>query len=95
MNQKTLQTLLFGIGILASAAIISSWKKCDRGCQNLLEHVTEHLLEDLAAGLVEAWQARVGFYYIRVRFGSGNETRVDFNGNNPAQPRVLDFRTIE
>lgn len=45
--------------------------------------------------IVRDKQARVGFYYIRVRFGSGNETRVDFNGNNPAQPRVLDFRTIE
>lgn len=37
----------------------------------------------------------VGFYYIWVRFVSGNGTRVDFDGNNPAQLRVLDIQTFE
>jgi hypothetical protein len=47
----------------------------------------------VATVIVRGKHPKVGFYYIWVRFLSGDETRVDFDGNNPNQDWALTIRT--
>jgi hypothetical protein len=51
-------------------------------------HITLRLLDfDPTTGraslAIDEQDSNVGFYYIWVRFASGNETRIDYDGGNP------------
>ena len=43
--------------------------------------------------IVEEKHEKVGFYYIWLRFESGDETRIDYDGGNPHQVKFLTFKT--
>jgi hypothetical protein len=52
------------------------------------EHILLRLMSfDPSSGLcrlaVDEKHSKVGLYYIFVRFGSGDETRIDYDGGNP------------
>ena len=53
---KTDDTLvLTGIGLIAAGALFallwSSFKNCNRGCQNIAQHLIEHGISDIILGL--------------------------------------------
>jgi len=45
------QILWAGVGLVVFAVILSSRPNCDRGCRTLAEHLAQHGMEDIAAGL--------------------------------------------
>jgi len=39
--------LLVGTGVVVGLQILASQPNCDRGCKTVLEHLTEHVLQDM------------------------------------------------
>jgi len=54
MNQKTAQALLLGAGILVVLKLLEAQPNCNRGCKNMLEHITQHVLGDMISGAFSA-----------------------------------------
>jgi len=46
--------LLVGAGVVLGLKILSSQPNCDRGCKTVLEHLTEHVLQDMLTRLLAA-----------------------------------------
>lgn len=46
--------LLVGTGIVVGLQILASQPNCDRGCKTVLEHLTEHVLQDMLTKLLTA-----------------------------------------
>ena len=43
--------LLVGTGVVVGLQILASQPNCDRGCKNMLEHLTEHVLQEMLTKL--------------------------------------------
>jgi hypothetical protein len=54
MNQKTLQAVLVGAGVLVVLNILASQPNCNRGCKTVLEHITKHVLADTISAALGA-----------------------------------------
>jgi hypothetical protein len=54
MNQKAAQLVMFGVGVVILAKILESRPDCNRGCKTVLEHITQHVLTDIASSLLGA-----------------------------------------
>jgi hypothetical protein len=44
--------LLVGTGVVVGLQMLSAQPNCDRGCKTVLEHLTEHVLQDMLAKLL-------------------------------------------
>ena len=44
--------LLVATGIVVGLQILASQPNCDRGCKTVLEHLTEHVLQDMLTKLL-------------------------------------------
>ncbi len=54
MNEKTLQILLIGVGVVVIAKVLASEPNCNRGCKTVLEHITQHVVGELISGALGA-----------------------------------------
>jgi hypothetical protein len=46
--------LLVGVGAVVFLQMLASQPNCDRGCKNVLQHLTEHVLGDMLTNLLRA-----------------------------------------
>ena len=54
MNRKQQANLVTGLAIVAIAGLVVAWAKsdpkCNRGCQDNLDHFFNHVLDDVITG---------------------------------------------
>jgi hypothetical protein len=46
-EEAVVKTLVVGTTVVAGLMILASNPNCNRGCKTLLEHLTEHVLQDM------------------------------------------------
>ena len=50
-RSKVGTVLLVGTGVVVGLQILASQPNCDRGCKTVLQHLTEHVLQDMLTKL--------------------------------------------
>jgi len=51
MSKPKQQLLTMGISLVVIGIVVASYKNCNRGCQSLADHLIDHGLQDVIAGL--------------------------------------------
>jgi len=51
-QMKKEHLLWTGVGLVAIAILVSRQRNCNRGCQNLFEHLAEHGAQDIVAAFL-------------------------------------------